>query len=87
MKDVGWAHNDPEAPWNYKPNLVLLSGFLPLFAIGATVRLNSGGPIMTVTAYQEGHVEVQWFEKTESKQKIYPVGALHHARRGRRISV
>lgn len=69
------------------PNLVLLSGFLPLFAIGVTVKLNSGGPLMTVTAYQDCHVEVQWFEGETPKQKIYPVGALHHAKIRRRISV
>jgi uncharacterized protein YodC (DUF2158 family) len=69
------------------PNLVLLSGFLPLFQIGATVRLNSGGPLMTVTAFQEDHIEVQWFEGNDPKQKIYPVGALHHARTRRRVSV
>lgn len=69
------------------PKLVLLRDFLPLFRIGATVRLNSGGPLMTVTAYHEGLVEVQWFEGDIGKQKIYPVGALRSARRGRKVSV
>jgi len=63
------------------PNLILLSDFLPPFKIGATVRLKSGGPRMTVTAVHEGHVEVQWFEETVAKQKIYPIGALKPAAR------
>ncbi len=58
------------------PNLVLLKDFLPPFQIGATVRLKSGSPVLTVTALQDGMVEVQWFEGPVAKQKIYPVGAL-----------
>ena len=63
------------------PNLVLLQGFLPPFQIGATVRLKSGSPKMTVTAVQDGHVEVQWFEGEVAKQKILPVAALQISRR------
>lgn len=69
------------------PNLVLLKGFLPQFKIGAIVRLKSGGPIMTVTAIQDGHVEAQWFNGDIAMQKIYPVGALNPARRRRRAHV
>lgn len=57
-------------------NLVLLKDFLPLYPIGATVRLKSGSPLLTVTAVIDGHAEVQWFEGREAKQKIYPVAAL-----------
>jgi uncharacterized protein YodC (DUF2158 family) len=57
-------------------NLVLLKDFLPLYPIGATVRLKSGSPVMTVTAVVDGLVEVQWFEGREARQKIYPVAAL-----------
>lgn len=57
-------------------NLVLLKDFLPPFEIGATVRLKSGGPAMTVTAIHDGYVEVQWFEDQQARQKIYPVAAL-----------
>jgi uncharacterized protein YodC (DUF2158 family) len=53
-------------------NLVVLRGFLPEFPIGATVRLKSGGPIMTVTAIQDRNIEVQWFEKGIGKQRIMP---------------
>lgn len=67
-------------------NLVLLEGFLPLFRIGATVTLKSGSPPLTVTAFHEGHVEVQWFEGTEAKQKIYPVSALEEFKRGRKVN-
>lgn len=68
-------------------NLILLEGFLPLFRIGATVTLKSGSPLLTVTAVQDGHVEVQWFEGTESRQKIYPVSALEAARRRKKVHV
>ena len=68
-------------------NLVLLKDFLPPFRIGATVRLKSGSPMLTVTAVQDGHVEVQWFEGTEAKQKIYPVAALQSARFRKSIHV
>jgi len=63
-----------------RTNLILLKDFLPPFRIGSTVRLKSGSPMLTVTAVQDGHVEVQWFEGTEAKQKIYPVAALQTAR-------
>ena len=59
-----------------QPALVLLKDFLPPFQIGATVRLKSGSPTLTVTSVQGAHVEVQWFEGTNAKQKIYPVAAL-----------
>ena len=68
-------------------NLILLQGFLPPFRIGATVTLKSGSPYLTVTAIQEGHVEVQWFEGTEAKQKIYPVSALEETKRRRKVHV
>lgn len=59
------------------PNLVLLQDFLPPYPIGATVRLKSGSPLMTVTALSsDGYVEVRWFEGDQAKQKVYPVGAL-----------
>lgn len=65
-------------------NLVVLRGFLPLFRIGATVRLKSGGPLMTVTAIHNEHVEVQWFDGVDAHQHIYPVGALLLGRKRRR---
>lgn len=68
-------------------NLILLEGFLPKFKIGATVRLKSGSPLLTVTAARNGHVEVQWFEGTEAKQKIYPVAALQEVPRRRKVHV
>lgn len=68
---------------NTATNLVLLKDFLPPFQIGATVRLKSGGPRMTVTAIHGGHVEAQWFEENGAKQKIYPIGALVPAGRKR----
>lgn len=68
-------------------NLVLLKDFLPLYPIGSTVRLQSGSPILTVTAIHNGHVEVQWFEGQEAKQKIYPVAALKPIRFRRSIHV
>ncbi len=70
-----------------KPKLVLLSGFLPKFKVGATVRLKSGSPMLTVTATHHAHVEVQWFEGTDAKQKIYPVAALQEAPKRSKVHV
>lgn len=67
--------------------IIVLEGFLPRFRIGATVRLKSGGPLMTVTAEKDGHVEAQWFEGEIAKQKIYPVAALQSAHRRRQSVV
>ena len=64
------------------PNLVLLKDFLPPYRIGATVRLKSGSPVLTVTAIQDLHVEVQWFEGQVAYQKIYPLAALRPVRNG-----
>ena len=58
------------------PKVLLLKDFLPIYPIGTIVRLKSGSPLLTVTAIHERHVEVQWFEGQEAKQKIYPVAAL-----------
>jgi uncharacterized protein YodC (DUF2158 family) len=62
--------------------LVLLKDFLPPFNIGDMVRLKSGSPPLTVTACIDGQVEVNWFEETIAKQKIYPVAALRKIRNG-----
>jgi uncharacterized protein YodC (DUF2158 family) len=86
MTEVDLTGLLPEEPVAVS-NLILLEGFLPPFRIGATVRLKSGSPLLTVTAVQEGHAEVQWFEGTAAKQKIYPVGALQVTRRKRGIHV
>jgi uncharacterized protein YodC (DUF2158 family) len=63
--------------------LIVLRDFLPPFKIGATVRLRSGSPLMTVTAVENGHVEVKWFEGLSAKQTIFPVGALIAGRKRR----
>jgi uncharacterized protein YodC (DUF2158 family) len=76
-----------EVPSIVISNLVLLKDFLPPFQIGSTVRLKSGSPTMTVTAVQDGHVEVQWFEGDIAKQKIYPVGALNPVRFRKNVHV
>jgi uncharacterized protein YodC (DUF2158 family) len=62
--------------------LVLLKDFLPAFNIGDMVRLKSGSPLLTVTACIDGQVEVNWFEETIAKQKIYPIAALRKTRNG-----
>jgi uncharacterized protein YodC (DUF2158 family) len=66
------------------PNLIVLAGFLPEFQIGATVRLKSGSPTMTVTAVEDRHVEVHWFEGDVGMQKIFPVAALKAISKSRR---
>lgn len=66
--------------------LILLKDFLPPYQIGATVKLRSGSPLLTVTAITDGFVEVQWFETKVAKQKIYPVGALKPSKKRRKHS-
>jgi uncharacterized protein YodC (DUF2158 family) len=58
------------------PNLTVLAGFLPQFKIGATVRLKSGSPELTVTSVENNYAEVHWFEGDNARQKILPVAAL-----------
>jgi uncharacterized protein YodC (DUF2158 family) len=44
---------------------------------GDTVRLKSGGPIMTVEALDvDEQVLCIWFEKTKKKQDRFPIAAL-----------
>ena len=62
------------------------------FAKGDTVRLKSGGPIMTIEtidarAYSgEGapkdHAWCQWFEKTKLETGVFPLSSLEAAKPG-----
>lgn len=50
------------------------------FKVGDTVRLNSGGPLMTVEGFgtYDGEQKVQcvWFVKTETKRGTFPPAVL-----------
>lgn len=85
MSDPVYIEEDPVSV--EIPKLIVLEGFLPKFKMGAIVKLKSGSPRLTVTAEHHGHVEVQWFEGTEAKQKIYPVAALQAVPRRRKVHV
>lgn len=80
MSDYSYSKVRRQIMTSAATNLVLLKDFLPPFNIGDTVRLRSGSPLMTVTACINGQVEVNWFEDTIAKQKIYPVAALRKVR-------
>ena len=41
------------------------------FEEGAVVKLNSGGPKMTVEGYEEGLVVCVWFEGTDRKRELF----------------
>lgn len=41
------------------------------FKVGDTVRLKSGGPLMTVTEVQDAEVWTIWFDKSDKEQKGY----------------
>ena len=60
-----------------------------LFKIGDTVRLKSGGPLMTVTEVRSDSpssgkpmVWVKWFSDSEAKQDHFPPDALEADRGG-----
>jgi uncharacterized protein YodC (DUF2158 family) len=38
------------------------------FKKGDTVRLKSGGPLMTITATERGKAWVSWFDKNETQK-------------------
>lgn len=45
---------------------------------GDTVRLKSGGPVMTIvdfSTFQKGHV-CEWFVGNELKREVFPADAL-----------
>jgi uncharacterized protein YodC (DUF2158 family) len=47
------------------------------FKKGDTVRLKSGGPLMTVTNAEKGRVWVSWFDKSENeKSSVFNAEAL-----------
>ena len=51
--------------------------------VGDTVRLKSGGPLMTVTAYieRDGEPKVwcSWFEGTKEGKGYFPAAAVEQA--------
>jgi len=50
-----------------------------MFKIGDTVRLKSGGPLMTVTEFDntDKKVSCSWFDKSEKENKgSYPADAV-----------
>ena len=53
------------------PNLTVLENKKPKFAIGAELRLKSGGPIMTVANATPTMVEVVWFDQKCLNRAIF----------------
>lgn len=50
-------------------------GCMPLFP-GDTVRLRSGGPLMTVLEARESVVRCAWFQGKENREGSFPAAAL-----------
>jgi uncharacterized protein YodC (DUF2158 family) len=48
------------------------------FKPGDTVRLKSGGPLMTVKAVEGSNVFTIWFEGTKKKESSFPAISLKH---------
>ena len=48
------------------------------FKPGDTVRLKSGGPLMTVDTVNGDTVRTVWFEGTTKKQSNFPAVTLEH---------
>jgi len=53
-----------------------------MFKIGDTVRLKSGGPLMTVTAVRKDDTKEQmvwtsWFVNNKMDKGLYPASSLH----------
>ncbi len=47
------------------------------FAIGDTVQLKSGGPVMTVESFgDDNYVRCVWFEKTQVQRGGFPSATL-----------
>lgn len=51
------------------------------FAVGTIVKLNSGGPDMTVqTPEREGYLHAQWFAGKKLEQGRFPVSSLEEVK-------
>lgn len=51
------------------------------FKIGETVKLNSGGPLMTILSIDRNGVKCAWSVKSDIKEKCFPSVALTKADR------
>jgi uncharacterized protein YodC (DUF2158 family) len=51
------------------------------FKVGDTVRLKSGGPIMTIQDIGEGLASCIWFERTKREGGSFVIATLEHAER------
>lgn len=47
-----------------------------MFAIGDTVKLKSGGPMMTVAEIEGEEVVCLWFEKSQQFKQRFPAATL-----------
>lgn len=45
---------------------------------GDTVRLKSGGPVMTVRWVEDDEAMCEWFEKTDLKSAVFSISSLVH---------
>lgn len=66
----------PEVKEVVGTNLLLFTKFEPKYKIGATVRLKSGSPLMTVVGCDENEVHVKWFIKNQLHGDTHPIHAV-----------
>lgn len=65
-----YPHIAPYLPEDFQPDTE------PPFPVGTTVRLNSGGPLMTVDGFENGTAFCAWFQGDEISRARFSIPAL-----------
>jgi uncharacterized protein YodC (DUF2158 family) len=52
------------------------------FKPGDTVKLKSGGKLMTIESIEDGFAKCVWFKEDENKQAMFGLETLEPAKRG-----
>lgn len=68
--DKLYQHIAPYLPENFQPDTE------SPFPVGTTVRLNSGGPLMTVDGFENGTAFCAWFQGDEISRARFRIPAL-----------
>lgn len=57
-------------------NSLQATSHMSTFIIGETVKLKSGGPVMTVAEVEGEEVVCLWFEKSQQHKQRFPAATL-----------